>query len=141
MTSLAPILGFLGIAITALGAFIVGNRRLSGRIASSEASSLWTESASIRTYLAEQLEADRKRITDLEARVATAEAGNIALARENLELIRKLTAAEGTIGALRDEVADLRRENDALRNTIRKWASDGTHTPPGDDPDPGRLAD
>lgn len=134
--SLVPLLGFAGVALTALGAFIVQSRRISGRIASSEATSLWDESSKIRTYLAEQLEADRKRITDLEARVASAEAGNVALARENLELIRKLTAAESTIVELRGDLDDLARENESLRSTIRKAFHDDDGSPDAD-----RLAD
>lgn len=125
------LLSLAGIAITALASYVVASRRLSGRIEDSEASSLWAESSSIRGYLADQLEQDRKRITALEARVATAEASNIELARENLDLIRKLTAAEATIAELRDELDDLRRENESLRSTIRKAFHD-------DEPPPGR---
>lgn len=136
MTATVALVSLLGVAITALTSYIIGSRRLSGRIATSEASSLWAESSSIREYLAQQLDADRRRITDLEARIASAEASNVALARENLDLIRKLTAAEATIGELRDELADLRRENQSLRSTIRKAFHDDD-VPPG----PDRLAD
>lgn len=123
--------GLLGAAIAALGAYITANRRLSGRVAQSEASSLWEESASIRHDYREQINADRERIARLEERVASAEHRNTELAEKNLELARQLAAAEATIaelqrdlGEAREEVADCKRENESLRTTIRRMTAE-----------------
>jgi chromosome segregation ATPase len=123
--------GLLGAAIAALGAYITASRRLSGRVAQSEASSLWEESASIRHDYREQINADRERISRLEDRVGKAEARNTELGRENVELARQLAAAEQTIAELRadlaharEEVVECKRENEALRTTIRRMTAE-----------------
>lgn len=77
-----PILvAVLAIVAGPLVAYVTANRRLSGKIATSEAADLWAESSSIRDDY-------RARISTLEARVETLEQKNTELERANDELRR-----------------------------------------------------
>jgi len=65
----------LAVALFApVGAYLVAARRMSGRIASSEASELWDESRSIREDYRQRLGVAHARIAQLEARVAELQA-------------------------------------------------------------------
>lgn len=110
--------------IAAAGTYFAASRRLSGKIATSEASSLWEESAAIRTEYREQINADRERIAKLEERVAKAEEANNAARRENVQLLAKVHALEAERDELRDRVEVLENENEALKRTIRRMAAD-----------------
>lgn len=82
--------------VVAIATVVVGSlltylgvvRKLSGKIGTSEASSLWEESAAIRADYRDQLATAAKRIADLEARVAQVEHLNNQLERENFKCRR-----------------------------------------------------
>lgn len=71
----APLLGFLA-----------ASRKLSGKIATSDADRLWDASESMRKEYREDLAAANRRIVALEERVAHLEALNNDLIREKLAL-------------------------------------------------------
>lgn len=84
------------ILIGPIGAFIVATRRLSGKIATSDAGELWSESASIREDYRQRLEKADARQAVLEARVAQLEDANNKLFRENIELRQRLGLLDGS---------------------------------------------
>lgn len=76
------IIAFLAAVLGPLTAYIVAVRRLSGKIATSDASELWKESAAIRSDYREQLAVAAERLRSLEARVEALEAENAQLRRQ-----------------------------------------------------------
>lgn len=116
MNALYPIIAAV---IAAVGAVWLQNKRLSGKVETSEAASLWQEAASQREDYRERINAQNDRIAKLEERVARAEERNTKLAEENIELRRKLSDTEVTLHECQDKLADVERENESLRNTIR----------------------
>ena len=72
--------------LSAILAFLAAARRLSGRVATSEASQLWEESRSIRDDYRRQIERLTKTLLLCEARVDLLERRNEELTRENAKL-------------------------------------------------------
>lgn len=58
--------GVITAIISALGAYLLAARRMSGRIETSSAKELWDEAAAIRTDYREQNAGLRRRVTELE---------------------------------------------------------------------------
>jgi len=78
----------LAVALIApVGAYLVAARKMSGRIASSEASQLWDESRSIRDDYRGRLQEANARIAELEGQVAV-------LQRDLREAERRLARGE-----------------------------------------------
>ena len=101
---LAPLLGYH-----------TAGRKLSGKIGTSEANDLWTESAKIRDDYRQQMQVANQRVVALEARVAEVERDNNALARENLELraqvgdgLARLEACQAIVDRQQELIAELR---------------------------------
>lgn len=109
----ALLIPLLVAAIGVLGTYIGVSRRLSGKINTSEADSLWKESASIREGL-------NKRLAELESRVAKLEGINTALREENLILKADKIHLEATIESLRTRCEAIEHERDLLRRTLRR---------------------
>lgn len=101
-----------------LAAYITASRKLSGRIGTSEASQLWAESSKIRDDYRDRLAGTDKRQADLEARVATLEALNVELRRENVQQSQKVMEYESIIKELRTRLDALERENAELREVV-----------------------
>lgn len=99
----------LGPAITYLGL----QRRLSGKIGTSEASDLWEESRNIRKELEERNRWLSDKITQLQKRMEELEAENRALHRENGALQRVIEGQERTI-------EDLRGRNGRLEERVHE---------------------
>lgn len=116
MSALYPI---IAVILTAFGAVWLQNKRLSGKVADTDASELWKESASIREDYRERLNSQNDRIVKLETRVAEAERSNNKLAERNIELLAQLREAEAKLHECQDKLAEVERENQSLRNTIR----------------------
>jgi septal ring factor EnvC (AmiA/AmiB activator) len=117
VSALYPI---IAVIITAFGAVWLQNKRLSGKIDTSEAASLWQEAASQREDYRERLSSQNDRITKLEERIARAEERNTKLAEQNIELRQELAEAEVALHECQDKLAAVERENESLRNTIRR---------------------
>lgn len=97
--------------------YITANRKLSGKIATSEAADLWAESQQMRTDLRTQLGDADKRLRLLEERVTELERLNTALVRENSALKRenrqltlKVESLEGENQALAARIDDLEEQ-------------------------------
>lgn len=73
-----------------LGAYLLAARRFSGRIQTSDASSLWQESASIRQWSAERIAELSSTVRSLEKRVGELEAHNGDLLLANSRLQKEL---------------------------------------------------
>lgn len=74
--------------------YVVAARRMSGRIQSSEASDLWTESRSIRDYLQVRLNQEAALRAKLEERVMELEMLNRDLEEKLKEAERRLARGE-----------------------------------------------
>jgi chromosome segregation ATPase len=112
--------------IAALGAYFAASRRLSGKIGTSEAAQLWSESQAMRADYRSQIATANERTLSLEHRVANLERDNNALVRENLELGAKVREYEQTIAELRgqletskEEIAELRACVASLQETLQ----------------------
>lgn len=106
--------------VATLGSYLAASRRLSGRIATSEAASLWEESRSIREEYRERLAAAEARQAKLEERMADMEQLNLKLSRENSELKIRNRELVQLCERLQDKIDQLVRENRSLKETIRK---------------------
>jgi hypothetical protein len=107
------LLPLAGILISALVTYIVASRRMSGKIATSDASDLWKESADIRDDYRERLHHANDRQVNLEARQAALESRNYELGRENVILQGQIHACERLGDELRATIA-------ALEETIKE---------------------
>lgn len=100
--------------------YIAANRKLSGKISTSEAESLWAESASMREDYRTRLDQANKRISDLEARFTESERRGNELERQNIDLVSQLTHKDQIIETLREESGEFAKQVAMLKRTIRK---------------------
>jgi predicted RNase H-like nuclease (RuvC/YqgF family) len=108
---MTPILGGIVVALVgAIATYVAAARKLSGKIATSEAASLWEESRAIRDDY-------RQRLEKLENRVLELEKKNYELAAENVRLLRQALETQTLL-------AELRAENERLKTTIKGRRSD-----------------
>lgn len=115
LASLAPyIIAILG----PLGTYLVAVRRLSGKIGSSDATALWTESSNIRADYREQLERSDRKVKELEAKLSKQEekvdnldARIVKFETDNYKLLLEN-------GTLRTEKENLVGQLDVLKLTI-----------------------
>jgi hypothetical protein len=91
-------------------AYIAATRKLSGKIATSEAADLWAESGKIREDYRNRLGHADLRAAALEERVARLEHRNSELARENFDQARRIDTLERENAALKAQIARLETE-------------------------------
>jgi chromosome segregation ATPase len=108
----ATILPIVGIALTPLIAWLTVKRRNSGRIATSDASTLWAEADRMRLSYKADAEASRSETIQLR--------GEVVNLRNEAERLRN------AIGTWRDESEGLRTEVVALRAEVVKWREEAT---------------
>lgn len=99
---------FMAAIIGPLVTYIAANRKLSGKINTSEAESLWAESASIREDYRSRLDQANQRITDLEVRFSGCE-------RQNIELTLELARKNRIIENLREDNRELLQQISKLK--------------------------
>lgn len=87
--------------------YIVAAKRMSGKIATSDAGELWEESKSIREDYRERILAAAERTVQLEARVGTLEGINNQLQNENFQLKHKVEQLEELIVKLRETITTM----------------------------------
>jgi predicted RNase H-like nuclease (RuvC/YqgF family) len=114
----ALIVALVAAVVGPIGTYIIAGRRLSGRIDTTEASSLWEESRNIRTDYRDRLAEAEKRMAKLEARIADEERANTKLTRENIDLVAKNQECEWEIRKLKERLQILAEEKVLLRETI-----------------------
>jgi chromosome segregation ATPase len=100
-------LGFLGLILAPVLTYVVATRRMSGKIATSDATDLWKESADIRDDYRDRLQHANDRQVNLEARQAALEARNNELGRENVILQGQIHACERLGDELRATITSL----------------------------------
>lgn len=101
------ILAVLAAVIAALGTYLAASRKLSGKIATSDAESLWAESAAIRDDYRQQLAAQNARTAELERRVEILEQRNSELLAANVDCKTRLEALERENAGLKQHVESL----------------------------------
>lgn len=100
-----PIVGVVLAAIIAgLASYLAAARKLSGKINTSDAAELWSESRSIREWSAERIANLTSQVTELEHRIEVVEGYNLALINDKQALLKQIT--------------ELTAERDACRHTI-----------------------
>jgi predicted RNase H-like nuclease (RuvC/YqgF family) len=119
--ALVPILAAV---IAALAVYIEASRRLSGKINTSEAKSLWDESASIRKDYADRLAKSEERMAHQDERIGKLEERNNELARENLELKARNNELQARCDDLLRQLETFQSENESLKRTIRRFLPD-----------------
>jgi chromosome segregation ATPase len=116
-----PVLGIIIAAIVGpLGAYLLAARKLSGRVATSDATDLWAESRSIRQWSTARIEALDMEVSLLRTRIGLVEQQNDALARENSRLMEQIHELNETIGELRAEIVALTKELRASRERVKE---------------------
>ena len=103
-----------------LGAYLLAARRMSGKIGTSDAKELWSESRAIRDDYRDQLDTANRRTASLERRVAHLEEVNNNLTNDLATSGRENEALKGQVGGLKELVEQLRQTIDRLEGTIRK---------------------
>jgi chromosome segregation ATPase len=110
------LLAIVGAVIAPLLTYLVAARKLSGKIATTEASDLWEESRSIREdltkrneYLRDLLDRYEQRLDAAEAKLGELEERNHVLYLENVDLRAKVNQHEQTISKLKAENTKLRK--------------------------------
>jgi chromosome segregation ATPase len=114
------IVAAVGVIIGPALTYFIANRKLSGKIVTSEAASLWAESAAIRRDLLERNEFLSSRISILEQRIELLEAENRALHAENGALVRTIKLHERTIDDQRKRITSLEKEKGLLENRVKE---------------------
>lgn len=116
-----PVLGvIIGAIISALSAWVIQLRKLSGNIATSEAASLWQESSSIREDYRERIRVLEDRIVRFEKEHDELRSIHSVLRAENVDLHDKHVKCERKIAQLEERCEVLGHENAQLRNTIQR---------------------
>lgn len=80
--------------------YVVAARKMSGKIATSDASELWEESRSIRDDYRMRLLQANERALSVEVRLASIEARNTDLERENYMLKQRIAELEEIVARL-----------------------------------------
>ena len=112
------LIGLIAVVIAPLLGYVAANRRLSGKIGTSEATDLWAESSAIRADYREQIASSTRRTYSLEERVANLEKLNNELSRENMGLSEKSRTYEAVVDELRKRIAVLETQNADLRKLV-----------------------
>jgi len=96
VTTLAVVLGFIGVALGALVTWLVARRTKSGRIVTSEAETLWEEAREMRKELRATADASHREHEQCKADLATQRRATADLDAEVTRLsarVRELEAA------------------------------------------------
>lgn len=114
LSVLDPTLGVLIAGLfSALGAYLVAARKMSGAVRSSDAEQLWAESRAIREWSAERISNFSAQVAHLEARIEAMEAKNRELMSERDSLLE-------TIDELRHNYIESRADNASLRTQLEE---------------------
>lgn len=104
----------------ALLSYIVAVRKLSGSIDTTTADRLWVEAKAIREDYRADIAEKERRIVSLEERIATVEAANNRLMRENLDHSTTIADYEARISEYEQQFAELTRRLAACETELEK---------------------
>jgi chromosome segregation ATPase len=108
--------------IAPLVSYLAASRRLSGKIGTSDAKELWSESRSIRDDYRVQIDRANSRVKQLEDRVGALEERNHRLTQENEGLRRQVDYYELHVKELKDRIEHLETKNAELTNLLETQA-------------------
>jgi chromosome segregation ATPase len=109
-TDITTLLPLLGILIGPVLAYLLSARRLSGKITTSDATSLWAESGKLRLEYKTEMEDLRLIVTRLRERVSELEDKNEVLHLENGELRLEITRLRSENRMLKLRIEELEKE-------------------------------
>jgi predicted RNase H-like nuclease (RuvC/YqgF family) len=118
MSISATLVPAIAMLVAAIGTYIAMARKLSGKIATSEAEQLWKESAAIREDYRSRIQHSDAKIVALESRVCALEKANVDLLQRNSVLVLKNERLEARIEELRNSLASVHTENMELKKVI-----------------------
>ncbi len=99
LATIDPLVGIIIVAVVGpLGAYIATARKMSGKIATSDAQQLWEESRSIREWSEKRIEACDKEIADLRETLRKVLARLHAVEEHNAQLSKELHQARVQLG-------------------------------------------
>lgn len=99
-----PVFGVILVAIIGpTSAYLVAAHKMSGKIATTEATDLWAESRAIREWSADRLDACDKEISELRVALSAALSRVTVLEDENAKLLSRIRGLEREAHALREE--------------------------------------
>jgi chromosome segregation ATPase len=111
LATVDPVLGVIVVALIGpLVTYLIAARKFSGKIGSSDAAELWTESRSIRDWSAARIAELNQLVGRLEGRVGVVESQNAGLSHENEALAEQVRDLTDTITQLRAEIVALTAE-------------------------------
>jgi chromosome segregation ATPase len=120
-----PVVGIVIAAIVGpLGAYLLAARKLSGKVATSDATDLWAESRSIREWSTARIGALDMEVSLLRARIGLVEQQNDSLSRENSRLMEQIHDLNETITELREEITGLTKELRSSRERVKELEDD-----------------
>ena len=105
-------------AIAPLGAYLLAARRMSGKIATSDATDLWAESKDIRTDYRLRLEESNQRVEALEKRIDKLEDLNTSHRHEIEALKGQIATFQLTIKEMETVIYNLRQDKAVLEKEI-----------------------
>jgi flagellar motility protein MotE (MotC chaperone) len=101
LATVDPIIGVIFAAIVGpVGAYILAARKMSGKIATTEAAQLWEESRAIREWSTQRMAACDKECSNLRSELTEALTRISALEKQNEELTEQLAEAHEHIAQL-----------------------------------------
>lgn len=110
------IIALIAACVGPLIAYISANKKLSGKIGTSEAESLWAESASIREDYRARLDQANKRINALEER-------NTELERSHSKLVGEIAARDQIIDTVKEANDELIKQMSVLHTQLKMLRS------------------
>jgi len=106
--------------IAPLGAYLLAARKMSGKVATSDANALWKEASAIRDDYRDRITKANDRQAALETRVATLEGQNNDLVKENYELRTEITSLKTLVSTLQATIKRLENVIDVQDKELKK---------------------
>jgi peptidoglycan hydrolase CwlO-like protein len=120
--NIATYIALAAILVAPLIGYLTATRRLSGKIGTSDAQELWSESRSIRDDYRTQITRANARTEQLEARVDALERLNAELSSKNAGLNRQVNFYESHVKELQARIDAQEAEIERLTNLLATQA-------------------
>lgn len=121
MNPLVPlILGLIGAVVSGLAAYFVAKRQRSGKIATTEAETLWAEGAVMRQELRDETVALRAEVVTMRTESVTMRSEAVAMRLESAAMREEMIVLRQESLELRKVATDCRHEVALLRQQLRE---------------------